>query len=351
MGGDIKDPCDAIEYHEARYGVWMLWLLFFLFACGLPKQKPVNTWVSDPVTGHVWSPLARPMSWDEARGYCGELEPRGVWRLPNRAEIEDAFDPSGRQSKLLRQLPPSGTLFVGEIVPGRPADHPWVVNLSNGHIFNGHGYASFAICVGKGKPTDEQRLAAAAKQRWNAGAGIVNTEEVARDGFSVGPPNAPVTIIEFTDFQCPYCSRGADTLAEVERQYRGAVRVVFKSFPLAFHKSAEPAHRAAIAAGRQGRFLDMRQAIFERQRDLNDADIDQLLLELARGLNLNMRRFETDYRSQGVRDQIEREIAEGKALGVSGTPTFFVNDEKLVGARPAEDFQALIDEQIRELGK
>ena len=160
---------------------------------------------------------------------------------------------------------------------------------------------------------------------------------------SRGPADAPVTIVEFSDFQCPFCAQATTAMDQVSKAYGDKVRWVFKHNPLDFHADAPLAHRAALAAGEQGKFWEMHDAIFRNQRALKRDD----LIRHAAALGLDSARFVADLDGNKFAKVIDRDLAEGARVGVDGTPTFFVNGRRLTGARPAAAFKALID---RELG-
>jgi protein-disulfide isomerase len=162
-----------------------------------------------------------------------------------------------------------------------------------------------------------------------------------------GQPQAAVTIIEFSDLQCPFCASVTPTLRELMEQYPDQVRWVFKNFPLDFHADSPLAHAAALAAERQGKFWEMHDLIFANQRNLKR---DNLLAE-ARSLNLDMDRFTADLDSADIRKQLEADKKEGQGLGVNGTPSFFMNGKPLSGAMPIEQFQAAINNELAALGK
>ena len=162
-----------------------------------------------------------------------------------------------------------------------------------------------------------------------------------------GQPQAPITIIEFSDLQCPFCARVTPTLRELMKRYPDQVRWVFKSFPLDFHADSPLAHAAALAAGRQDKFWQMHDLIFANQHTLKR---DSLLAE-ARSLNLDMDRFTADLDSADVKRQLEADKKEGEALGVNGTPAFFINGKSFSGAMPIEQFQAAINNALIALGK
>ena len=157
-----------------------------------------------------------------------------------------------------------------------------------------------------------------------------------------GPADAPVTIIEFSDFQCTYCLRSRPTVAKVLEQYAGKVRLVFKHFPLDFHKDAALAHRAALAANEQGKFWEMHDLIFANQKQMGRDD----LIAHAKTLGLDMPRFLKDFDDSRFIAFMDRDMAEGTKAGVDGTPTFFINGTALVGAQPFEAFTAVIDKAL-----
>lgn len=165
--------------------------------------------------------------------------------------------------------------------------------------------------------------------------------EVTTDGFPArGAPMAPVTVVEFSDFECPYCGRAHPVLSELLREYEGQVRLVFRNYPLSGHPRALPAARAAIAAGEQGKFWEMADLLFEHQRQLEDEDLERY----AEQLGLDMERFRADLHSPETQAQIERDRDEGHRLGVQGTPTFFINGRRYRAAPDA--LSAYIREEL-----
>ena len=169
--------------------------------------------------------------------------------------------------------------------------------------------------------------------------------------YTKGTKNAPVTIYEFSDFQCPYCTKANTTIQEVVKKYDGKVQLVFKAFPLNFHKEAPAAHRAAIAAGKQGKFWEMHDLFFQNQRSLKGADMDTLVAGYAQQLGLNVEKFKKDYNDPATDAQVKAEMAEGTKVGVRGTPNFFVNGTRLVGAQGAPAFEAAIEAALKEAKK
>jgi protein-disulfide isomerase len=162
-----------------------------------------------------------------------------------------------------------------------------------------------------------------------------------------GRPDAPITIIEFSDLQCPFCARVTPTLRELLKQYPDQIRWVFKSFPLDFHADSPLAHSAVMAAARQGKFWEMHDLIFASQQNMKR---DNLLAE-ARSLNLDMARFTTDLDSDELKQQVELDRRDGLGLGVSGTPAFFINGKPFSGAMPLDQFQTTINNELASLGK
>ncbi len=150
-----------------------------------------------------------------------------------------------------------------------------------------------------------------------------------------------VTIVEFSDFECPFCGRLAATLEAVAARYPDDVRLVFKQFPLAMHARAEPAARAAVAAHAQGKFWEMHDLLFADRKKLGDADI----VAHAREIGLDVAKFEKDYADPATAAKVAAEMNEGRVLEVSSTPTFFVNGRKVQGAKDEEAIAQIVEEE------
>jgi len=159
-----------------------------------------------------------------------------------------------------------------------------------------------------------------------------------------GPKNAPVTIVEFSDFQCPYCGGAQETLKQVMARYGGKVRLVWKNQPLSFHPNAMPAAEAAMAAYGQGndKFWAMHDRLFTNQQDLSPAYYEQV----AREIGLDVPRWKEAIDSHSGQAAIQADMSAGNAVGANGTPTFFINGRRLVGARPFESFKQIIDAEL-----
>jgi len=166
--------------------------------------------------------------------------------------------------------------------------------------------------------------------------------EVAATGPAKGAANAPVTIVMFSDFECPFCSRTLVTMDAIEAAYGDKVRFVFRDFPLDFHANARGAHAAARCADAQGQFWPMHDKLFENQGALGRGD----LVRYAAGLGVDAQAFERCLDDTQVMAQIDADIEAGKGAGVTGTPAFFVNGIPLSGALPFEDFQDIIDREL-----
>jgi protein-disulfide isomerase len=173
-------------------------------------------------------------------------------------------------------------------------------------------------------------------------------EVAAGDSASKGPKGAPLQVIIFSDFQCPFCSRVEPTLAQMEKEYAGKVRFVWKNYPLPFHNNAEPAAEAAMAAHAQGKFWQMHDKLFQNQQALDRASLDKH----AQDLGLNMAKFKADLDASKYKQVIEAEMKEGQAIGVNGTPAVFINGRKISGAYPFETFKKIADEELaKKTGK
>jgi len=160
-----------------------------------------------------------------------------------------------------------------------------------------------------------------------------------------GPDNALVTIVEFSDFECPFCSRVTPTLKQVVERYGNDVRVVWKNNPLPFHRNAMPAAIAAMEAFEQGgddKFWAMHDKLFENQRALSRSDLEGYAQELG----LNMSQFKAALDNEEHKDTVEAQQTLAKSLGASGTPAFFINGRYIRGAQPLPAFTKVIDEEL-----
>ncbi|HEX9574508.1 MAG TPA: thioredoxin domain-containing protein [Myxococcales bacterium] len=158
----------------------------------------------------------------------------------------------------------------------------------------------------------------------------------------LGPKNAPVTIVEWSDFQCPFCGRVEPTLQQLREQYQGKIRFAWKNQPLSFHPNAMPAAEAAMAAHEQGKFWEFHDALFKKQGQLGPALYD----EVGRQLGLDMDRFHAAIQARKHAAHIQADMAAGNAVGAQGTPTFFINGKMLIGAQPIDAFKQLIDAEL-----
>ena len=154
-----------------------------------------------------------------------------------------------------------------------------------------------------------------------------------------GPADAKITIVQFSEFQCPYCKRGAANVEEVMKAFPTQVKVVFKNFPLPFHAQAKGAAAAALAAKNQGKFWEMHDLLFANQQALGE----EKYLELAKQLGLNEEQFKTDLTSEKTQKAIEDDSTLGETVGIRGTPGYFINGVQLTGAQPPEAFKPIIN--------
>jgi protein-disulfide isomerase len=170
--------------------------------------------------------------------------------------------------------------------------------------------------------------------------------EVAADGPSRGPDDAPITIVEFSDFQCPFCRRAVPTLHEVMEKYPGKVRIVYRNLPLGSHGRARPAAEAALCAGEQGQFWAYHDLLFQNQRQLEDED----LARYAGEVGIDTDKFKACVDEKRFDSRVNADMEAARAAGVTGTPAFFVNGIMLSGAKPAGDFYRVIDAELARLG-
>ncbi len=165
-----------------------------------------------------------------------------------------------------------------------------------------------------------------------------------------GSANAPVTLEEFGDFQCPPCGRLAGPLQEIEKDYGTHLRVIFRNFPFAIHEHAREAAYAAEAAGLQGHFWEMHDLLYREQANWSKTkDVQPLFTSYAGMLGLNLDRFKKDMSSEKVKEKVESDQNRGEALGVKNTPTIFINNQSVppTSLNPTA-LRATIDAALRE---
>ncbi len=201
----------------------------------------------------------------------------------------------------------------------------------------------------------QQRGTTAAKQYIEALRASASVEihldaprvEVEAKGASMGPDDAPVTIIEFSDYQCPYCSRAEPVVQQVLERYPSQVRFVFRHFPLErIHPLARGAAEAAACANEQGQFWEFHGKLFASGAKLDAESLQQYASDL--GLDLEV--FQACVEERRFQADIEADLAAGQQAGVSGTPAFFVNGIPMQGARPFDDFVSVIEKELERSG-
>jgi len=167
-----------------------------------------------------------------------------------------------------------------------------------------------------------------------------------KDDPIYGSPDAPVLIVEFSDFQCPYCSRVNPTMEQVKSTYGDKVAIIFRDFPLPMHKEAPKAGEAAQCANDQSKFWEYHDKLFANQRALKDEDLKGYAVDLG----LEVAAFNSCLDSGKYTAEVEEDKKAGAAVGVAGTPAFFINGQFLNGARPFDSFKELIDSELEAKG-
>jgi protein-disulfide isomerase len=168
--------------------------------------------------------------------------------------------------------------------------------------------------------------------------------DVEAKGPSRGPANAPVTIVEFSDFQCPYCGREYPVIERLMKEYDGKVRLVFRHYPLEFHPFAEKAAEASACAQDQGKFWELHDKMFTHQDKLAVPD----LKGYAQSLGMDATKFDKCLDSGEKKALVDEDLKAGSAAGVSGTPAFFINGIFVNGAQPYEYMKQAVDRELKK---
>jgi protein-disulfide isomerase len=178
-------------------------------------------------------------------------------------------------------------------------------------------------------------------------AGKLSAAVNADEDHVVGPANAPVTLVEYGDFECPFCGRSYPAVRRIRGELGERLRFVFRHFPRPEHPHARHAAQAAEAASAQGRFWDMHDQLFEHQDALTDSD----LAHYAAGIGLDVERFRHDLTSHTSVERVQRDIQSGAHSDVHGTPTFFINGVKHEGPDTFDDLLDAIRQQLPDVAE
>jgi protein-disulfide isomerase len=211
------------------------------------------------------------------------------------------------------------------------------------------GLAATVVDAIKHGKSETEAIAAAGSSHW---AHQQNTGKVLDDAVSIptagapvtGEGSAPITIVEFSDFQCPYCIAAVPQIDALLKAFPRQVKLIFKQYPLEIHSDAYLAASAALAAHKQGKFWAMHNALFAHHDDLSRP----ILLALAKENGLDANRFERDLDSKEVRDTIAKDVHDGDSANVEGTPTLFINGQRYNGAIQLQYLKPLIDAELKK---
>jgi protein-disulfide isomerase len=174
----------------------------------------------------------------------------------------------------------------------------------------------------------------------NTAPTVAQLKPVSKDDHVRGPENAAITLVEFSDLQCPFCQRFHPTVQRLLQEYPDKIRWVYRHYPLTqIHPEAQPAAEAAECAGQQGKFWEYVDSLFDNQQSLAAAYYP----ELAKTLKLNVSKFSACLTDGIGKAKIAADVAEGNQIGVNGTPTSYLNGQEVAGAQPYETVKAQVD--------
>jgi len=178
----------------------------------------------------------------------------------------------------------------------------------------------------------------------DAGGDFSKVPKVTNDDYIRGDKNAKVTMIEYSDFQCPFCQRHVPTLDKILADYKGKVRLIYRHFPLtSIHPNAQKSAEAAECAGEQGKFWEMHDKLFENQTALQVDNLKQY----AKDLGLNTSQFNSCLDDGKYASKVNKQASEAQASGITGTPGTWVGDQLVKGAYPYDTFKQLVDAQLK----
>lgn len=216
-------------------------------------------------------------------------------------------------------------------------------------IYSSSGILEDTITVGEGFDAVSCSVSGDKIYLSNRGQGTLKVLELeflkqinTKDAPALGPADAPVEIVVFSDFQCPYCASLAPVLHQVVEKYPDKVRVAFKNFPLEMHRMAAPASLAALAAHRQGKFWPYHDRLFENHKQLSE----EKLVEIATAIGLDLDKFNADRKSPELQARVMQDLQDGRNADVRGTPAVFVNG-KLLRDRSPNGFSEGIDKALQ----
>lgn len=214
---------------------------------------------------------------------------------------------------------------------------------------------SGAILYNKTVSTKEKTTVSSSQNKNNQPTGPVDVS--VDDDAVLGDNGAPVTIIEFSDFQCPFCrSFWKNAFVEIKKDYidTGKAKLVFRDYPLSFHPMATPSAEGAECAKEQGKFWEMHDAMFEEQEKLGTGTIQYTADDIkkwAANIGLNAGQFNECLDSRKYKSEVEKDFADGGAAGVTGTPAIFINGRLVAGAQPFSVFKTIIEDELKKAGK
>lgn len=221
--------------------------------------------------------------------------------------------------------------------------------IKDPNCYYSRGLASVVAAAVKSGASESEALSAAASSKFAKGP--VTDTRVLGDPVqiptasspSVGPSNARITLVEFSDFQCPYCIAAVPEIKAMLKAYPADIKLIFKQFPLEIHSQAALAAAGALAAYKQGKFWEMHDALFADRHNLSRAG----MLAAVAKLGLDVKRFEADLDSAETRNAVIKDMDDGERVGVEGTPTLFIDGKQYRGPITLEAVKPLLEAELK----
>jgi protein-disulfide isomerase len=337
-------------------GIWLALSLGVSLGVASGQETRRNSWPSSDVVATVGTTTILRSALDEAVGAKTAAMRAQIYRTESRV-LRELVDRAVLESEAKRQGVSAELLLRREVEEKVPPVKPEEVRAVFEAARDKLPKTSESDALESIRTSMQQTRMQARRDEYlrqlRSGFEIQLSLPVPRQSVTVGhnpvlgDPSAPVTMVVFSDYACPFCAQLEDTLKRLRARFHGGLRIAFRDFPLPIHKQAVPAAHAAACAGEQGRYWEMHDKLFANQQNLGSDDFNSY----AEGIGLDPRRFAECVQAGRHAVEIERDRVEGERVGVAGTPATFINGRLIPGAMPIDEYIAAIDDELQAVAR